>query len=207
MRCSAGGGHLRVKQSRTRLPRFSSGNLIGVRCLTRRQIGFGGCCAVVCRRTCSAASTTSRMHAAKSRRHARPATPGAARPAAAPVLRFRSAPSALRDGYRHLLVVCHPIRQVRVSVLIADIRNDTGDPVFDRALEPIVKSALETSTFVVALGRTHMGVPPGEALDEVGARALAVKEGLGVVLSRFDRPSRILATTSRSRQPIRSPTA
>ena len=75
-----------------------------------------------------------------------------------------------------------PIRQVRVSVLIADIRNDTGDPVFDRALEPIVKSALETSTFVVALGRTHMGVPPGETLDEVGARALAVKEGLGVVL-------------------------
>ena len=127
-----------------------------------------------------------------------PRLPGAARPAAAPVLRLRGAPSALRDGYRHLLVVCHRSVRCGMFVSIADIRNDTGDPVFDRALEPIVKSALETSTFVVALGRTHMGVPPGETLDEVGARALAVKVGSGAALVRsIDR--QVLATMSRSR--------
>jgi len=74
-----------------------------------------------------------------------------------------------------------------VSVVIADLKNTTGDPAFDRTLEPMMKRALEGAGFISAydrsaIGRT-LGVRPPDTLDETSARELAVKQGVGVVLS------------------------
>jgi eukaryotic-like serine/threonine-protein kinase len=74
-----------------------------------------------------------------------------------------------------------------VSVVIADFQNSTGDPTFDRTLEPILKRALEGAGFISAYDRNGitrtLGVRPPEKLDEAAAREIAVKQGLGVVLS------------------------
>src|SRR5262249_3692135 len=74
-----------------------------------------------------------------------------------------------------------------VSVVIADFRNATGDTAFDNALEPMLKIALESAGFISAYDRTgivrSLGVRPPETLDEQSALEIAVKQGLGVVLS------------------------
>jgi serine/threonine protein kinase/tetratricopeptide (TPR) repeat protein len=74
-----------------------------------------------------------------------------------------------------------------VSVVIADFQNLTGDPTFDRILEPMLKRALEGAGFISAYDRNGirrtLGVEPPAQLDAVTARELAVKQGLGVVLS------------------------
>ncbi len=80
-----------------------------------------------------------------------------------------------------------PTQHEPVSVVIADFQNRTGDPAFDRTLEPMLKRALEGAGFITAFDRNAirrtLGVQPPEQLDEVAARELAVKQGLGVVLS------------------------
>ena len=55
-----------------------------------------------------------------------------------------------------------------VSVLIADFQNSTGDPTFDRTLEPMLKLALEGAGFISAYDRSgikrSLGDPtPGQA--------------------------------------------
>jgi eukaryotic-like serine/threonine-protein kinase len=74
-----------------------------------------------------------------------------------------------------------------VSVVISDFKNATNDAAFDRTLEPVVKVALENADFITAYGRSDvrraLGVQPPDRLDERAARELAVKQGLGVVLS------------------------
>jgi len=74
-----------------------------------------------------------------------------------------------------------------VSVVIADFQNRTGDPTFDRILEPMLKRALEGAGFISAYDRSGitrtLGVRPPETLNEVAARELAVKQGIGIVLS------------------------
>jgi eukaryotic-like serine/threonine-protein kinase len=74
-----------------------------------------------------------------------------------------------------------------VSVLIADFRNGTSDPSFERTLEPMLKLALEGAGFISAFDRSSvtrtLGVRPPEVMDERAAQELAVKQGLGVVLS------------------------
>ena len=74
-----------------------------------------------------------------------------------------------------------------VSVVIADFQNSTGDPTFDKSLEPMMKLALEGAGFVSAYDRTairrSLGVKPPDQLDEKAATELAVKQGLGVVVS------------------------
>jgi serine/threonine protein kinase/tetratricopeptide (TPR) repeat protein len=80
-----------------------------------------------------------------------------------------------------------PVVHDPVSVVIADLQNNTGDSTFDRLLEPTLKRALETASFISAYDRAGLrsavGVRPPEKLDEVAARELAIKQGLGVVLS------------------------
>jgi tetratricopeptide (TPR) repeat protein len=80
-----------------------------------------------------------------------------------------------------------PVQHDPVSVVIADFQNGTSDPAFDRTLEPMLKLALEGAGFISAYDRTAiartLGVRPPEALDDMAARELAVKQGLGVVLS------------------------
>jgi serine/threonine protein kinase/tetratricopeptide (TPR) repeat protein len=74
-----------------------------------------------------------------------------------------------------------------VSVVIADFENRTGDPTFDRTLEPMLRRALEGASFITAYDRNGIrrtvGVALPEKLDEAAARDLAVKQGLGVVLA------------------------
>jgi tetratricopeptide (TPR) repeat protein/tRNA A-37 threonylcarbamoyl transferase component Bud32 len=74
-----------------------------------------------------------------------------------------------------------------VSVVIADIQNSTGDATFDRTLEPMLKLALEGAGFISAYSRVevarNLGVRPPDVLNETAAREIAVKQGLGVVLS------------------------
>lgn len=74
-----------------------------------------------------------------------------------------------------------------VSVVIADFNNGTGDPTFDQTLEPMLKIALEDAGFITAFDRTairrNLGVRPPESLDERAAQEIAVKQGLGVVVS------------------------
>ncbi|HEU5254835.1 MAG TPA: protein kinase [Vicinamibacterales bacterium] len=74
-----------------------------------------------------------------------------------------------------------------VSVVIADFQNGTNDVTFDRTLEPMLKRALEGANFISAYDRNAisgtLGVRPPERLDEQAARELAVRQGLGVVLS------------------------
>ncbi|MGE3889656.1 MAG: hypothetical protein AB7H81_24795, partial [Vicinamibacterales bacterium] len=74
-----------------------------------------------------------------------------------------------------------------VAVLIADFQNQTGDPTFDHTLEPVMRLALEGSGFISAYDRSaiprSLGVPAPEVLDETATRELAVKQGVGVVVS------------------------
>ena len=73
-----------------------------------------------------------------------------------------------------------------VTVLIADFENKTNDPTFEHTLESVLKLALEGAGFISAYDRTGIralsGVPP-EKLDEKAAQEIAVKHGLGVVVS------------------------
>jgi tetratricopeptide (TPR) repeat protein len=75
----------------------------------------------------------------------------------------------------------------RVSVVIADLKNATGDTTFDGTLEPMLKLALQESSFITALDRSeirrNLGIAPPAQMDESSARELAVQQGVGVVVS------------------------
>ncbi len=78
-----------------------------------------------------------------------------------------------------------PVAHDPVSVVIADLQNNTGDSTLDRVLEPTLKRALEDASFINAYdrsGMSNLGVRPPEKLDEAAARDIALKQGLGVVL-------------------------
>jgi Flp pilus assembly protein TadD/predicted Ser/Thr protein kinase len=80
-----------------------------------------------------------------------------------------------------------PVQHEPVSVLIADFQNGTGDAAFNGTLEPMLKLALEGAGFISAYDRNgisrSLGVKPPQNLDERAAQEIAVKQGLGVVLS------------------------
>lgn len=80
-----------------------------------------------------------------------------------------------------------------VTVLIADFANDTNDPAFEHTLEPMLRLGLEGAGFINASDhsrvRATFGVTPPEKLDEAAARQIAMKEGVGVVLSGSIGPS------------------
>ena len=80
-----------------------------------------------------------------------------------------------------------PVQHDPVSVLISDFANTTGDQAFDRTLEPMVKLALEGAGFISAHSHSeisrNLGVPSPDHLTEQVAREMAVKQGLGVVVS------------------------
>ncbi len=80
-----------------------------------------------------------------------------------------------------------------VLVVISDFQNNTKDPAFDHALEPTLRRGLEMATFINAYDRTRIrqtfGVRPPEKWDAAAARELAVKQGVGVVLSGSIGPS------------------
>ena len=79
-----------------------------------------------------------------------------------------------------------PTQHEPVSVLIADFQNETADPTFDRSLESVLRLALEGASFITAYNRTGvraLGAAPPETLNERTAMEIAVKQGVGVVIS------------------------
>lgn len=75
-----------------------------------------------------------------------------------------------------------------VSLLIADFNNATGDPIFEGTLEQTFGIGIEGASFVTAFNRTSAKqqverLRPGSKLDEEGARLIAVREGIELVIS------------------------
>ena len=83
-----------------------------------------------------------------------------------------------------------------ITLLVADFKNATADPVFDGTLEPVLTIALEGASFVNAYRRhdarkiaTQLK-PDSASLDEPTARLVAMREGLGAVVSGSIRKNR-----------------
>ncbi len=93
----------------------------------------------------------------------------------------------LAGGWWYARRLIPPVQHEPVSVVIADFQNTTGDPTFDHTLEPMLRRALEGAGFISAFDRNGirrtLGVRSPEKLDEAAAREIAVKQGLGVVVS------------------------
>jgi tetratricopeptide (TPR) repeat protein len=76
-----------------------------------------------------------------------------------------------------------------VPVLIADFENKTGESVFDGTLEPAFAIALEGAPFISSYSRAGARKiaaqlqPGATGLNEAGARLVAVREGVNVVVS------------------------
>jgi tetratricopeptide (TPR) repeat protein len=76
-----------------------------------------------------------------------------------------------------------------VKVLLADFKNDTGDPVFAGTLEPTMALALEGAPFInlhnrVQARREAQKLRPGSTvLDEELTRLVASREGVQIVIS------------------------
>ncbi len=76
-----------------------------------------------------------------------------------------------------------------VSVLVGDFANNTGDPVLDDTLEPMLGVALEGASFINAYSRGDarkqaMKLPnPTDKLDEQSARLVAVNQGVNAVVT------------------------
>lgn len=74
-------------------------------------------------------------------------------------------------------------------VLVGDLRNETGDPLFDGTLEPALGLALENASFLTAFSRSEAlkiadaQKLPGAGLDETRARLVAQREGIRVLTS------------------------
>lgn len=75
-----------------------------------------------------------------------------------------------------------------VKILVADLANNTGNPLLNGTLEPVVSAVLEGASFVTAYNRgqarKELASLLGNAtLDENSARLVAQREGVGVVVS------------------------
>jgi tetratricopeptide (TPR) repeat protein len=94
----------------------------------------------------------------------------------------------LRDRFRPAPAAAPVQAHAPVTVFVADFNNHTGDPIFDGAIEPIVKMGLEGAGFITVYDRTTMVKNLGVAavagrIDEQAARKIAVGQGLGVVIA------------------------
>lgn len=82
-----------------------------------------------------------------------------------------------------------PVHVDPVSILIADFANQTGDSVFDGALEQVLTIGVEESSFITAFDRTTAtrvlnDIDDAAAqLDAAGARLVSVREGVSIVVS------------------------
>jgi serine/threonine protein kinase/tetratricopeptide (TPR) repeat protein len=82
-----------------------------------------------------------------------------------------------------------PVQHAPVTVLLADVDNQTGDAVLDGALEPAMLTALEGAAFVSGykISAAHAvaaRLRPGfKTMDEGLARLVAVREGVKVVIA------------------------
>jgi eukaryotic-like serine/threonine-protein kinase len=79
------------------------------------------------------------------------------------------------------------IQPERKSILVADIANRTGDPIFDGIAEPVLTEALERASFIDSYPRRDAKalvtqIARGEPLDTAHARVIAQREGINAVL-------------------------
>jgi len=94
-----------------------------------------------------------------------------------------------------------------VSLLIADFDNRASDPVFDGSLEDALSVTMEGASFITAFSRSnartiYARLRPGAALDEEGARLVAQREGIKVVLAgAIDLDGRRYRLTVRAVEP------
>ena len=99
-------------------------------------------------------------------------------------------------GSRRTCLVCHQAaagREIRahvpISVLVGDFANNTGDPVLDNTLEPMLGAALEGASFINVFSRGDARklaekLPnPTNKLDEQSARLVAENEGVNAVVT------------------------
>ncbi len=90
---------------------------------------------------------------------------------------------------RQRLTARPAVKHGPVSVLIADFTNETADPIFDGTLEPMLGVALEGASFVSLYNRVQARkiaaqLQPGSSvLDDQLGRLVAMREGVGVVVS------------------------
>jgi tetratricopeptide (TPR) repeat protein len=95
----------------------------------------------------------------------------------------------LRSGISRLTSGPAPGEQAPVSVLVADFTNQTGDPILDGTLEPMLNLALEGANFISAFNRGNarqlaQRLPqPTDKLDEQAARLVAVGQGISAVIT------------------------
>ena len=80
------------------------------------------------------------------------------------------------------------VQRPPMSVLVADIQNKTGDPVFNGALEQALTIGIEGASFITAYPRTTaqqaaQKVRPDAVLDEATARLVSSSEGINVILA------------------------
>ncbi len=98
-----------------------------------------------------------------------------------------------------------PITHGPVKILVADFANKTGNPVLDGTLEPAMNTALEGASFITAYDRgdareTLSTLSGSKILDENGARLVAQREGLGVIVDgsiRRDGSKYVLSAEAR----------
>jgi serine/threonine protein kinase/tetratricopeptide (TPR) repeat protein len=74
-----------------------------------------------------------------------------------------------------------------VKILVSDFSNQTGNPVLDGTLEPMLSTALEGASFITTYKRgdarkTLSKLSGSTKLDENSARLIAQREGVGVVV-------------------------
>ncbi len=87
-----------------------------------------------------------------------------------------------------------PEQHEPVSVLITDVLNSTGDPVFDGAIEQVLGLGVEGASFITAYSRPAAQrlvnqLSPGKRLDEANARLVAVSAGIKVILASAIQPA------------------
>jgi serine/threonine protein kinase/tetratricopeptide (TPR) repeat protein len=81
------------------------------------------------------------------------------------------------------------ITHTPVRILIADLDNQTPEPVFSGALEPVISFAMEETPFITSYERNRAHnvaaeLKPGMTrLDATMARLVAIREGINVVIS------------------------
>ena len=81
-----------------------------------------------------------------------------------------------------------PVSREPITVLVADFANKTGDPVFDGVVEQALGFGIEGASFITAYPRRDALraaaiISPGGKLDEATARLVAVREGVGLILT------------------------
>ena len=80
-----------------------------------------------------------------------------------------------------------PVQRDPIAVLVADVANRTGEPVFDGLVEQAVTVGVENASFISAYQRpaalrVARLLKAGNRLDESTARLVAMREGLKIVL-------------------------